>query len=409
MTTYVGMSGYVGARRRRRRMLRALTGLSALGALCIAVTAQAVVALSSALLPTSRSVQVGDTATAFATIINGGNETATGCTIAPAAAFGGTFFFQETDPLTNVPVGSPNQAVDISSGGLKTFVIGFEPDAAFDSTDTVLVFDCANSNPAPTIFGVNTLTLSASVNPIPDIVALGATVTNDGIAVIPFRSATGFFTVATVNVGATGLMQAAVGTRGSPLPLTLSICETDPATSVCTNPTVPTTGSVMTQIGAGDTPTFAVFATANDDVDLEAATRRLFVSFSDDADVVRGATSVAVRTRQYYDDLQPIFDANCTSGCHQPGGIAPFSLEDATSYDNLLASRVVPFDPAASELIRRLEGTSQPRMPLNGAPLSNALIQLFIDWINAGAPEDVDDSGGGGGGGYPPGEPPGPY
>ena len=353
--------------------------------------AHAVVALSSSLLPTSRSVQVDDLATVFATVINGGDETATGCTIAPAQAFVGTFFYQETDPLTNAPIGTRNQPVDIpGTNGFKTFVIGFQPEEPFDSTETELVFDCANSGPAPTLSGVNTLLLSAAVNPVPDIIALGATPTNDGITAIPFRSGTGFFTVASVNVGATGLMAATVEPSDATLPLSLSICETDPATSVCTNPPAPTPGPVTTQIGANETPTFAIFATANDDVDLDAAARRLLVTFADDLGVVRGATSVAVRTRQYFDDLQPIFDLNCTTGCHQPGGSGPFSLEANVSYDNLLAGQVEPFDPAASELIQRLEGTSQPQMPLGRPPLSDAQIQLFIDWINAGAPDDTN-------------------
>jgi hypothetical protein len=51
--------------------------------------------------------------------------------------------------------------------------------------------------------GVNTLPLTSTSAPGPDIVALGATVTNNGIANIPpGMLGTGFFSVATVNVGA---------------------------------------------------------------------------------------------------------------------------------------------------------------------------------------------------------------
>jgi hypothetical protein len=43
-------------------------------------------------------------------------------------------------------------------------------------------FDCDNTDPVSTLPGVNTLLLSASTTPGPDIVTLGATVTGDGIA-----------------------------------------------------------------------------------------------------------------------------------------------------------------------------------------------------------------------------------
>ena len=106
---------------------------------------------------------------------------------------------------------------------------------------------------------------------------------------------------------------------------------------------------------------------------------------------MRGATSVAVRTRQFSQDLQPIFDLNCTNGCHQPSGIAPFSLELGVSYDSLLSGGlVVPGNPDSSELIRRLEGTSGQRMPLNATPLPDDQIQMFRQWISAGAPNDTN-------------------
>ena len=361
----------------------------------VASTSNAAVTLVSSVLPSSRSVQVGDPATAFATVINSGDEAGTACTIAPESAFSGTFFFQRTDPNTNAPIGNPNEAVSIpGEGGSQTFVLGFTPDTPFDTTTIELQFDCENSEPAATITGVNTLALAASASPVPDIVALGATVSNDGVAHIPFRTGTGFFSVATVNVGASGQIEASVAASDANSPATLGLCETDPLTSVCTNPSSPTSGVVSTQVDGGATPTFAIFAAANEDIDLDAADRRLFVSFTDSGGTVRGSTSVAYRTRQFSEDLQPILDANCTQGCHQPGGTAPFSLEPNASFDGLVsAGRVVPGNPDASLLIRRIEGSLLPRMPLNAPALPAEQIQWFREWIAAGAPNDLDTTG----------------
>ena len=72
-------------------------------------------------------------------------------------------------------------------------------------------------------------------------------------------------------------------------------------------------------------------------------------------------------------------------------GIAPFSLELGVSYDSLLSGGlVVPGNPDSSELIRRLEGTSGQRMPLNATPLPDDQIQMFRQWISAGAPNDTN-------------------
>src|SRR5262245_15172740 len=61
---------------------------------------------------------------------------------------------------------------------------------------TRLSFNCANAN-------LNTLLLSSATS-VPYMVALAATVTNDGIVNIPGTSDTRAFAVATVNVGASG-------------------------------------------------------------------------------------------------------------------------------------------------------------------------------------------------------------
>ena len=44
-------------------------------------------------------------------------------------------------------------------------------------------------------------------------------------------------------------------------------------------------------------------------------------------------------------------------------------------------------DPAGSELIKRLKGTSLPRMPMNGPPyLADKDVALFERWIREGLP-----------------------
>lgn len=88
-----------------------------------------------------------------------------------------------------------------------------------------------------------------------------------------------------------------------------------------------------------------------------------------------------------FDDIRPILQARCVM-CHA-GDAAPLGLR-LTSLEALLKgsnSRQVvrSGDPAGSELIRRLKGQSQPRMPMTGPPfLSDAEIALFEGWIAGG-------------------------
>ena len=99
------------------------------------------------------------------------------------------------------------------------------------------------------------------------------------------------------------------------------------------------------------------------------------------------ATPGGTATVSYRQDIQPIFDRNCVS-CH--GGSAGLYLD---SYDHVMAGSargrvVTPGDPPASELVRRIRGLSQPRMPLGGAPLSAADIDAIVTWIAEGAPNN---------------------
>jgi len=255
--------------------------------------------LRAAVLPTSRSVQVGTPApaTAFATIINTGTSTATGCQIAPDTTLSATFDFQTTNPATNALTGTVNTPVDIPANGAQTFMFAFTPTAAIAPTEVRLSFFCANATAAPIVSGLNTLLLSASTTAVPDILAVSATLTNNGIVDIPGTTGTGIFSVAAVNLGTTGAITVSADMGAATLPVRIALCQTDPVTAQCVNPTVPTTSPVMTTIDANTMPTFSIFVTGTSTVSFFPELNRIFVRFTDAGGVPRGSTSVAARTR----------------------------------------------------------------------------------------------------------------
>jgi virginiamycin B lyase len=253
------------------------------------------VILVSALLPTSRSVQVGAAATVFATVINASPDTAgTLCQLQPATTVPAGFFFQTTDPSTNALTGTANATVTLAPGAAQSFVLGLTPSASIAPTNIAFNFTCANAPAAVSSVGLNTLLLSASTTPTPDIVALSATANADGIVDIPGATGAGAFAIATVNVGAAGEITASTNIGAASLPVTVSICQTVPASGVCM---APPTASVSTMIAADTTPTFAVFVQGNGDVPFLPENNRVFLQFTDASGTVRGSTSVAVRTQ----------------------------------------------------------------------------------------------------------------
>ncbi len=102
--------------------------------------------------------------------------------------------------------------------------------------------------------------------------------------------------------------------------------------------------------------------------------------------------------------IQPIFDARCTV-CHQAGGLADIlgitlRLVPGESYNGLVnqpssqradLTRVVPGDSTSSLLFLKVSSNTPPvgsRMPLFGAALSQAEIDLIRDWIDQGAQDN---------------------
>lgn len=253
-------------------------------------TGCAPVSLAASVLPSSRSVQVGATATAFATIINPAPFDVTNCGIGLASAIPASFLFQTTDPTTNALTGTVNTRVTIpANGGFQTFVIALTPNAPFGPTDVAFAFTCDNLTPPSTISGVNTLLMSASPVPVPDIVALAAA--NGGIVDITPLPGVGAFSVAVANVGAGGPITVSLDTNGIPLSLSLVVCRTNPS-GACQSEILPT---LTQQIDANATMTFGIFVGAPVPISPDAAGHRVFVRFSDQGGQVRGLTSVAVQ------------------------------------------------------------------------------------------------------------------
>lgn len=92
-----------------------------------------------------------------------------------------------------------------------------------------------------------------------------------------------------------------------------------------------------------------------------------------------------------YLKVAPIFAQRCAK-CHAEQGIMGAAPEGyrLTSLEETLAAgeraRVIPGNPSASELLRRVRGLSTPRMPLDGPPyLSDIEIGLIGRWIEEGA------------------------
>ena len=251
------------------------------------------VPLAAAVLPASRSVQVGVTATAFVTVLNGGNATATAVSVLLATNIPASFKYNVTNCSTNAVVGADNVPQNIPAGGQGCYVISLTPTASFGPIAVAFTFGGTNTFPVAPLPGINTLLFSASTTPVPDIVALAATTSGDGIANISLVTATGSFAVATVNLGISAQITVTAAASSLNLPITVAVCQTDPNTGQCISVLGP---SVTLTINAGDTPTFGIFISERAVVPFDPVNNRIFVIFTDNNGVTRGATSVAIQT-----------------------------------------------------------------------------------------------------------------
>jgi virginiamycin B lyase len=250
--------------------------------------------LLAAVLPLTRSVQVGVPATVFTTIVNTSGNALANCfpSLPVTAPPGLTLDYRPTDPTTNMVTGSLDQSVTIGGNGSQSFVLGFTTNAPTTTFNQLLIFGCGGVTPVSPITGVNTVNLLFSPTPVPDVIALAATV-DPGYVDIPSTTGAGEFAVATINLGIDATIAIAANTGAANLPVALTICQTNSSSGLCVAP--PTT-TVTTDIQPNATPTFGVFVTGSSAVADVPANNRVFVTFTDSSGVLRGETSVAVRT-----------------------------------------------------------------------------------------------------------------
>lgn len=265
----------------------------------------------SAVLPVTRTVQNGTTATAFATIINpaSSGSTASQCGLRLAGSAGGQFSYQTTT-VANALTGAVNTPVDIAAGASQNYLFTVTSATEFvDNTGTPGGFPssnnethlfieafCANRRSDEYTLGLNSLTFSSYGGAPPDVIALSATIGNTGRVEVPTTgNMVGVFTVAVTNIGSAGSITAVPDLGGRTIPgvQALEICRTDSTTGACL---AARSASVTQTLATNETATFGVFvrgtgaAIAND-----PRFNRVFVRFNQGA-LERGATSVAVRT-----------------------------------------------------------------------------------------------------------------
>ena len=247
----------------------------------------------ASVLPQSRSVETGESATAFATMINASDVPAENCRIALGQPVPAILSYQTTDPATNSVTGAPDTPVDIAARGSQSFVISLETTRDFNPSEVFLRFDCENAAPAQIRDRVNLFRLTARTPGPPDIIALSATLESDGFVHLPDERRVGVFAVAASNVGSTGTIRVRAESGDANPPVSYEICQTDPATGACSTPRAETQ---LLTMASGANYTFGVFVRPNGYVPRNPGLYRTIIVFEETDGVERGSTSVAIQT-----------------------------------------------------------------------------------------------------------------
>lgn len=120
------------------------------------------------------------------------------------------------------------------------------------------------------------------------------------------------------------------------------------------------------------------------------------ISCSDEEGVTNPPSNTSNAPLAKFSDIQVNVFNNCLGAqCHSSAGNqGGLTLEAGVAYNNLVGVQSVLFpqfkrveagNSSNSLIIKILKGDVNPRMPLNGSPLSIATIDSIAKWIDQGA------------------------
>jgi len=266
--------------------------------LLLGAAAVAQPAVNVATAPDARSVAIGTGATIFAEFVNSGDVNATNCQIARPPGVPINLSYQ-TLTAGGALSGTINTPATVLAGASQRFLVSFTATAAFEGR-VRFRFTCDNATPF--VFeDVNDLFLTASMGSPPDLIAIFATPSGDGVLRVSEAGGIVAAGGAVVNIGSAGAdamvdVRPTFGDFDEGLGVVLSICETNPVTAACLAPPAP---SIMMSVGPM-VKTYSVFAIAHAGIGVALFPEYLRVSviFSDPAiaginGAVRGRASVA--------------------------------------------------------------------------------------------------------------------
>lgn len=257
----------------------------------------------AAALPGARSSYVGGPiVTVFFSVVSRATTPAQGCTITADNAAPFNFSYRAVD-AGNSAIGGVNPFFDIQAGGVASFVLIMEPSAVTGNQGYTFLPNvvCENATLVP-IDGINSVFLSISAAPpVPDVLAIAATPSNDGVVRIPESgNRIGFMAASAVNIGAgdgsagpdQATITATVDTGAAALPVTLEVCESSP--TGCVTPRGQ--ASVQSVFDPDVAKTYTVFVRANgtETIPFAPATARVFLRFTDANGIIRSLTSAAI-------------------------------------------------------------------------------------------------------------------
>lgn len=357
------------------------------GAIGLSATPAFADQLVTSVLPTSRSTVLGKSVTVFSTVINAGGAL-TNCRVGNSDSSQTSVTYQLTDPATNAVTSGQNPSFDLAAGASQSMVLTIQPSIVEQAATVAPVVTCLSGSTDVTsnsIDGINTILFSANNQATPDVIALVASPTGDGVLHIQGQGANAF-AVAVANVGSAGAITASVDTGSLPLALTTSICQTG-SDGQCAG-SAGTTASL--QLPANGTASFAVFVQATGELPFSPATARIFVRLSDATQAVRGATSVAVTNNPVASATLPkggIFAVNypASSNSTALNSGALFIAEDGEiqgldGVGNVLSAIAAP---VGSDLAFAGAALYQPSGSFNLSALTIAGVLSQANWFSA--------------------------